>query len=61
MRALATMDKDGAVRFLSREEYESLKNLNPRLMELQACGIFYLTEVPESSQLTTLAPFKASQ
>jgi hypothetical protein len=61
MRSLAIVDRDGAVRFLSRDEYESLKKHNPRLMELQACGIFYLTEVPESRKLATLASPKALQ
>jgi hypothetical protein len=54
-RALAMVDRDGGVRYLSREEYDSLKRLNPRLMELSAYGIVYLTEVPELGQLARLA------
>jgi hypothetical protein len=61
MRALAMVDKDGSIRYLSRDEYESIKRLNPKLMEMKACGIVYLTEVPEMSKLTTLAFPRASQ
>jgi hypothetical protein len=57
-RALAMVDQDGGVRYLSRDEYNTLKRLNPRLMELSAYGIAYLTEVPEMGQLARLASSK---
>ena len=34
------------IRFLSREEFEALKKLNPRLIEMRAGDIHYLTEPP---------------
>jgi hypothetical protein len=33
--------------YLSREEFELLKRLNPKLMEMRACHIVYLTELPQ--------------
>jgi hypothetical protein len=34
---------------LSREEFESLKKLNPNLIEMRASDIHYLTEPPIKS------------
>jgi len=42
----AIVDEQAPVRFLSREEFESLKKLNPRLIEMKAGDIVYLTEPP---------------
>lgn len=42
----AIVDELAPVRFLSREEFESLKKLNPRLIEMKAGDIVYLTEPP---------------
>jgi hypothetical protein len=53
--ALATVDEQGEVRYLNRDEFELMKRLNPRLMEMKACGIIYLTEVPEIKKPPSLA------
>jgi hypothetical protein len=45
----AFVDQLAPVRFLSREEFESLKQLNPRLIEMRAGDIHYLTEPPLKS------------
>jgi hypothetical protein len=45
----AIVDELAPVRFLSREEFESLKKLNPRLIEMKAIDISYLTEPPTKS------------
>lgn len=45
----AVVDELVPVRFLSREEFESLKKLNPRLIEMRAGDIHYLTEPPIKS------------
>lgn len=45
----AMVDKLVPVRFLSREEFESLKELNPRLIEMRCGDIHYLTEPPIKS------------
>ena len=42
----AIVDDQAPVRFLSREEFESLKKRNPRLIEMRAGDIVYLTEKP---------------
>jgi hypothetical protein len=42
----AIVDDRVPVRFLSREEFESLQKLNPRLIEMRAYDIVYLTETP---------------
>ena len=42
----AFVDEAAPVRFLSREEFDSLKKLNPRLIEMRAGDIHYLTEAP---------------
>ena len=42
----AIVDDQAPVRFLSREEFETLKKRNPRLIEMRACDIVYLTETP---------------
>lgn len=42
----AIVDDQAPVRFLSREEFESLKKVNPRLIEMTASDIVYLTEPP---------------
>jgi hypothetical protein len=45
----AIVDEFVPVRFLSREEFESLKRRNPRLVEMRAGDIHYLTEPPNKS------------
>ena len=45
----AIVDELVPVRFLSRDEFESLKKLNPRLIEMRAFDIVYLTEPPHKS------------
>jgi hypothetical protein len=45
----AIVDESAPVRFLSREEFESLKELNPRLIEMRAGDLRYLTEPPMKS------------
>jgi len=45
----AIVDDLTPVRFLSREEFDSMKNLNPRLIEMKAGDIVYLTEPPKKS------------
>jgi hypothetical protein len=47
---LAFVDQHGGVRYLSREEFDLLK-LNPKFVEMKACGMVYLTEVPEIKEL----------
>ncbi len=42
----AIVAESAPLRFLSREEFESLKQLNPRLVEMRAYNIVYLTEPP---------------
>jgi hypothetical protein len=42
----AIIDEVAPIRFLSQEEFESLKKLNPRLIEMRASDIHYLTEPP---------------
>jgi hypothetical protein len=42
----ALVDELAPVRYVSREEFESLKELNPRLIEMRAGDIHYLTEPP---------------
>ena len=44
----AIVDDQAPVRFLSREEFESLKKLNPGLIEMRAVDIIYLTETPQA-------------
>ncbi|MCX5893554.1 MAG: hypothetical protein NTW80_11400 [Deltaproteobacteria bacterium] len=43
----AIVDDQAPVRFLSREEFDSLKQRNPRLIEMRAGDIVYLTETPQ--------------
>ena len=45
----AIVDEHALLRFLTREEFELLKNLNPRLIEMRAGDIHYLTEPPIKS------------
>lgn len=42
----AIVDELASVRFLSREEFESIKKLNPNLIEMKAGDILYLTAPP---------------
>jgi hypothetical protein len=42
----AIVDELAPVRFLSREEFESMKKLNPNLIAMKAGDILYLTEPP---------------
>jgi len=57
----AIVDEHGAVRILSREEFELMKKLNPKLMEMKAYGIIYLKEAPEMKKLPPLATPKLYQ
>jgi hypothetical protein len=57
----AIVDEQGAVRILSREEFELMKKLNPKLMEMKAYGIIYLKEAPEMKKLPPLATPKLYQ
>lgn len=43
----AVVDELAPIRFLSREEFELLKQRNPNLMEMKAGDIVYLTEIPQ--------------
>jgi len=45
----AIVEELAPIRFLSREEFESLKEINPRLIEMRASDIHYLTEPPIKS------------
>jgi hypothetical protein len=45
----AIVDEMAPVRFLSRDEFELLKELNPRLIEMRCGDIHYLTEPPIQS------------
>ncbi len=42
----AIVDEFAPVRFLSRDEFEALKRRNPRLIQMRAGGLVYLTEPP---------------
>ncbi len=42
----AIVEGQSPPRFLSREEFETLKQRNPRLMQMRAGGLVYLTEPP---------------
>ncbi len=43
----AIVDELPPVRFLSREEFALMKELNPNLIEMKAGDIVYLTELPK--------------
>lgn len=45
-KRFAIVDDQAPVRYLSREEFESLKKLNPSFIEMRAGDIVYLTEKP---------------
>ncbi|OGR08406.1 MAG: hypothetical protein A3K23_06975 [Desulfobacca sp. RBG_16_58_9] len=45
------VDDYGAVRILSKEEFDMMKKLNPKLLEMKAYGIIYLKEAPEMKKL----------
>ena len=57
----AIVDDKGAVRILSREEFELMKKLNPKLTEMKAYGIVYLKEAPEMKKLPPMATPKLYQ
>jgi hypothetical protein len=57
----AIVDEKGAVRILSREEFDLMKKLNPKLMEMKAYGIVYLKEAPELKKLPPMATPKLYQ
>jgi hypothetical protein len=42
----AIVDELAPVRFLSRDEFELLKQRNPKLIQMKAGGLVYLTEPP---------------
>ena len=42
----AIVDELAPVRFLSRDEFELLKKRNPKLIQMKAGGLVYLTEPP---------------
>lgn len=43
----AIVDDLAPIRFLSQEEFELMKELNPRLIQMRAGDICYLTEPPK--------------
>lgn len=45
-KRFAIVDELTPVRFLSRDEFELLKKLNPKLIQMKAGGLVYLTEPP---------------
>jgi hypothetical protein len=45
----ALVDELAPVRFLSRKEFDTLKEFNPRLIEMRCGDIHYLTELPIKS------------
>ena len=47
----AIVDELAPVRFLSREEFASMKKLNPQLLEMKAGDIIYLTEPPTKGEV----------
>lgn len=51
----AIVDDKGAVRILGKEEFDLMKRINPKLMEMKAYGIIYLKEAPELKPLPPLA------
>ena len=56
----AIVDEHAKVNLLSREEFDSMKKLNPRLIEMKACDIVYLTEPPHTMPDATSTPSIAS-
>lgn len=46
-RRFAIVDDFAPIRFLSREEFALMKELNPNLIEMKAGDIVYLTEIPK--------------
>jgi hypothetical protein len=59
--SFAMLDGPKTMRFLSPEEAQIMKNLNPHLFEQRALGIIYLKESPELKKLPPLATPKLSQ
>jgi hypothetical protein len=57
----AIVDDKGGVRILSRQEFELMKSLNPKLTEMKAYGIIYLKEAPEMKKLPPMATPKKYQ
>jgi len=57
----AIVDEKGGVRILSRQEFELMKSLNPKLTEMKAYGIIYLKEAPEMKKLPPMATPKKYQ
>jgi hypothetical protein len=51
----AIVDNKGAVRILTREEFDLMKKINPELLEMKAYGIVYLQEAPQMKKLPRLA------
>ena len=45
-KRFAIVDKDTPIRFLSREEFESIKIFNRNFIEMKAGDLVYLTELP---------------
>jgi hypothetical protein len=60
-KIFAMLDGPKTMRFLSPEEVQIMKNLNPRLFEQRAFGISYLKDAPELKKLPPLATPKLSQ
>jgi hypothetical protein len=48
-KRFAIVDDRAPIRYLSREEFESMQRLNPRLMAMKAGDLVYLTELPPAS------------
>jgi hypothetical protein len=57
----AIVDENGGVRILSRQEFELMKSLNPKLTEMKAYGIIYLKEAPQLKKLPPMATPKKYQ
>ncbi|MFZ5453080.1 MAG: hypothetical protein ACOZF2_14580 [Thermodesulfobacteriota bacterium] len=52
----AIVDNEAPIRFLSREEVESIKKFNPTFIEMKAGDIVYLTEPPSGPIPPLAAP-----
>lgn len=46
-KRFAIVDEHTPIRFLSREEFESVKMGNPNFLEMKAGDIVYLTKIPK--------------
>jgi hypothetical protein len=44
----AIVDELAPIQYLSREEFETMQRLNPRLIVMKAGDLIYLTELPDN-------------